>query len=119
MADITKYQDTAKLKIEEYGSSIIIKKPSSSSYDVGSGTTVVTPGAENSIKGLIESFDINEIDGQAVKSTDLKIMVANLPFDIVPESDTLVKNGLEYNILRTTPLEVSNGVIYSYLQCRR
>lgn len=84
-----------------------------SPWDGTTGTEV-----ETELAVIVSSFDKRLIDGENIRSSDLKVLVeAN---NYVPQTSTVVElSGIEYAILAVKPLSPAGIDIMYELQCRR
>lgn len=84
-----------------------------SPWDGTTGTEV-----ETELAVIVSSFDKRLIDGENIRSSDLKVLVeAN---NYVPQTSTVVElSGIEYAILAVKPLSPAGVDIMYELQCRK
>lgn len=106
-------QDTANTLIEKYGSTITVKEPDSVSYV--NGDVVSVDGASTDIKGHVDSYKSEEIEG-LIQQGDLKILTK---YDVVYTKDTtIVFKGTPYKIINTMPVYLQDSIIYYEIQIR-
>jgi len=117
MALSNEMQKVATDLINKFGSTVILKKPSSSNYDIASGRNIVADGTQISHKANIESYSSEEIKG-LVQSGDIRIMIATTDYVSV-QKDKIIFNSIEYNIINVEPLYLQDAVIAQTLQVRR
>jgi len=113
----TQMKQVATDLINQFGSTAILKKPSSSNYDIASGTNIVIAGTQTTHKAHIESYSSEEIKG-LVQSGDVRIMVATID-SISVSKDKIIFNDIEYNIINVEPIIMQDTVIAYTLQVRR
>ena len=114
----TQMLKVAKDLIAQFGSTVILKKPSSSTYDIASGTTIVIAGTETPLKANIESYASEEIQGLVLVG-DIKIMISSENVNIDIANDKIIFNSIEYNIINNEPLYLQDVVIVYQLQVRK
>jgi len=114
----TQMQQVANDLIAQFGSDVILKKPSSSTYDIASGTTIIIDGTETTYQANIESYSSEEIQG-LIQSGDIKIMIPSEGVDIVIADDKIIFNSTEYNIINVEPIYLQNVVIVYNVQVRK
>ena len=105
--------------IKEFGSTVILKKKASSTYNPATGKVETTEGATITLKGLIESYSSDEVQG-LIQVGDIKLMIANdetTLFDL--SSDKVVFNSVEYNIINIEPEILQDKIMFYLLQVRR
>lgn len=88
-----------------------------------SGTHV--PGQTTSISesstlfdAIVTSFDIKELEGGLIPSTDVKILVMNCENAPQP-NDNLVFSNATYRVIRNTPVFVGDTIVLHQVQGRR
>ena len=118
MALSTQMLQVAKDLINQFGSTVTLKKPSSSTYDIASGSTVVIAGTETAYKANIESYSSDEIQG-LIQSGDIKIMVPSEGIEIKMSEDKIIFDSIEYNIINIEPIYLQDIVIVYNLQVRK
>lgn len=117
MALSSEMQLLASSLLTQFGSTVTLKKPSASTYDIATGTTIVTPGTETVIKASIESYTSEEIKG-LVQAGDIKIMIpSGTAVDIA--KDTIVFNSNTYQIINVEPLYLQNEIVIYNIQVRK
>ena len=117
MIDFIALQTTTTELINKIGSTLTLKKPSSSTYDVSSGEIVTVDGTTTTIKAIIESYTSQEVQG-LVQAGDLKIMVTHDNV-IEMEKDTIILQDREYNIINVMPELQGDVILYYNVQVRR
>lgn len=118
MALNTQMTQVAKDLIAQFGSTVTLKKPSSSTYDIDSGTTIVIAGTETIIKANIESYTSEEIKG-LIQVGDIKIMISSENIEINIGQDKILFGGIEYNIINNEPIYLQDTIIVFQLQVRK
>lgn len=87
-------------------------------YNAATGVKSTTP-TDKSIDVVVDKFAFNEIDGEQVKSSDVKLVMFNND-DMVPSlSDKVVLNGVTYDLINVSPVQAGSKVIIFMLQLRR
>ena len=104
--------------IDRFGSDITLVRPSETSYNVDTGKTETIAGDEIILKGVIESYTSEEVQG-LVQVGDIKIMLANDNLIIDMTSDKIKFNNVLYNIINVEPLYLNNEIMIYTLQVRR
>ena len=88
------------------------------SYNAASGVKSIAT-TDKSIDVVVDKFAFNEIDGEQVKSSDVKLVMFNND-DMVPSlSDKVVLNGVTYDLISVNPVQAGSKVIIFMLQLRR
>ena len=118
MALNTQMQQVAKDLISQFGSTVKLKKPSSSVYDIASGKTNVTAGTEISYKANIESYTSEEIKG-LIQVGDIKIMIPSEGVVVNIAEDKIIFDTKEYNIINSEPIYLQDTIIVFNLQVRK
>ena len=114
----TQMLKVAKDLINQFGSTVILKKPSSSTYDIASGQTIVVDGTEDILKANIESYSSEEIQGLVLVG-DIKIMIHSENVTINLAEDKIIFNSVEYNIINNEPIYLQDEIIVYQLQVRK
>jgi len=117
MALNNEMQKIAKDLLNQFGSTAILKKPSSSNYDIASGSSIVIAGTQTTYKAHIENYKSEEVQG-LIKSGDVRIMIAT-DDSISVSKDKLLFNSIEYNIVNIEPNILQDTIIVQTLQVRR
>ena len=87
-------------------------------YNAASGVKSTTT-TDKSIDVVVDKFAFNEVDGEQVKSSDVKLVMFNND-DAVPSlSDKVVLNGVTYDLINVNPVQAGSKVIIFMLQLRR
>ena len=96
-----------------------LKTAGVASYNAASGVKS-TATTDKSIDVVVDKFAFNEIDGEQVKSSDVKLVMFNNDDDTVPSlSDRVVLNGVTYDLINVNPVQAGSKVIIFMLQLRR
>lgn len=110
-------QKIAKDLLNQFGSTVILKKPSSSNYDIASGSNIVIAGTQTIYKAHIENYKSEEVKG-LVQVGDIRILIAT-DNSISVSKDKLLFNSIEYNIINIEPQFLQDTIIAQTLQVRR
>ena len=95
-----------------------LKTAGVASYNAASGVKSIAT-TDKSIDVVVDKFAFNEIDGEQVKSSDVKLVMFNND-DMVPSlSDKVVLNGVTYDLISVNPVQAGSKVIIFMLQLRR
>ena len=87
-------------------------------YNAASGVKSTT-STDKSIDVVIDKFAFNEIDGEQVKSSDVKLVMFNNDDTVPSLSDKVVLNGVTYDLINVNPVQAGSKVIIFMLQLRR
>lgn len=71
-----------------------------------------------SFDAVITSYDIKELEGGLIPSTDVKILVMNCENAPQPNDDLLFSNAT-YRVIRNTPVFVGDTIVLHQVQGRR
>lgn len=80
MADYTRQINTVVRQMQNKGQSVTITKHTSGSYDPATGTTAITETSETAY-GITLAYQAVEVDGEVIKSTDLKLLLSTKKTD--------------------------------------
>ena len=108
---------TAKLLIEEFGTNVVLKTPSSNTYNPATGLTTTIAGTETTIKADISQYSSEEIQG-LILSGDLKIMISADGVTLGVD-DKIVFDSIDWNIINTMPTYLQGLVVIYELQVRK
>jgi len=66
-------------------------------------------------------YSLREVDGASIQRGDFKIYVAAKGLKIIPQpnTDTLIRNGLEYRIIWSSPIVSGDDIVIYEMQCRK
>ena len=87
-------------------------------YNAASGVKSTTT-TDKSIDVVVDKFAFNEIDGEQVKSSDVKLVMFNNDDTVPSLSDKVVMNGVTYDLINVNPVQAGSKVIIFMLQLRR
>lgn len=87
-------------------------------YNAASGVKSTT-STDKSIEVVIDKFAFNEIDGEQVKNSDVKLVMFNNDDTVPSLSDKVVLNGVTYDLINVSPVQAGSKVIIFMLQLRR
>lgn len=122
MSDLTSTIYSAVLGAKgKLGSLIIqatLKTAGVASYDVTSGVKSTT-STDKLIDVVVDRFAFNEIDGEQVKSSDVKLVMFNNDDTVPSLSDKVILNGVTYDLINVSPIQAGSKVIIFMLQLRR
>jgi len=108
---------TAIQLIQEFGSEVKLKKPSSSNYNVATGMVETVDGTETIYKADISSYELQELGG-AIVGGDLKILMANENQVFSQSNDKIIFNNEEFDIINIKPMYLQNKIMMYELQVR-
>ena len=109
-------QNTAKSLIENFGSTIPIKKISAETYNTITGE-VATTETTSTIYAVKINYNRNEINDTSILIDDIKLYIAG--DTKIEQTDKLVIEGNEYNIINITEIKPANTVVYYEVQVRK
>lgn len=95
-----------------------LKTTGVASYNAASGVKS-TATTDKSIDVVVDKFAFNEIDGEQVKSSDVKLVMFNNDDTVPSLSDKVVMNGVTYDLINVNPVQAGSKVIIFMLQLRR
>lgn len=95
-----------------------LKVANAPTYNAASGVKSTT-SIDKSIDVVIDKFAFNEIDGEQVKSSDVKLVMFNNDDTVPSLSDKVVLNGVTYDLINVNPVQAGSKVIIFMLQLRR
>lgn len=95
-----------------------LKTAGVASYNAASGVKSITT-TDKSIDVVVDKFAFNEIDGEQVKSSDVKLVMFNNDDTVPSLSDKVVLNGVTYDLISVNPVQAGSKVIIFMLQLRR
>lgn len=95
-----------------------LKTAGVASYNAASGVKSITT-TDKSIDVVVDKFAFNEIDGEQVKSSDVKLVMFNNDDTVPSLSDKVVLNGATYDLINVNPVQAGSKVIIFMLQLRR
>ena len=95
-----------------------LKTATVASYNAASGVKS-TATTDKSIDVVVDKFAFNEIDGEQVKSSDVKLVMFNNDDTVPSLSDKVVMNGVTYDLINVSPVQAGSKVIIFMLQLRR
>ena len=95
-----------------------LKTAGVASYNATSGVKSTTT-TDKSIDVVVDKFAFNEIDGEQVKSSDVKLVMFNNDDTVPSLSDKVVLNGVTYDLINVNPVQAGSKVIIFMLQLRR
>lgn len=87
-------------------------------YNAASGVKSTTT-TDKSIDVVVDKFAFNEVDGEQVKSSDVKLVMFNNDDTVPSLSDKVVLNGVTYDLINVNPVQAGSKVIIFILQLRR
>lgn len=115
--DYARPKATADRLITRFGQSGTLQRPSTTGPDYN--PTIGTPTPYTVTFAVTEYAD-REIDGERIKSTDKKVLLAKGSLAIEPKtSDKLLIGGVAHSIIRVEPLAPGGTVVMWTLQVRR
>jgi hypothetical protein len=79
------------------------------------GNAMLSWGSANNT----QTIAFNEIDGEQVKSSDVKLVMFNNDDTVPSLSDKVVMNGVTYDLINVNPVQAGSKVIIFMLQLRR
>ena len=112
-----KFRKKFLITMKDVGSTVILKKPTGTNYDVSTGQTTQT-FSETIYKCDIKSYTSEEIKGLVVAG-DIKVRFPNDLLIDLAEKDKVVIDGLEYDIKNIMPLLKKDIKVYFDVQVRR
>lgn len=95
-----------------------LKTAGVASYNAASGVKSAAT-TDKSIDVVVDKFAFNEIDGEQVKSSDVKLVMFNNDDTVPSLSDKVVLNGVTYDLINVNPVQAGSKVIIFMLQLRR
>ena len=95
-----------------------LKTATVASYNAASGVKSIAT-TDKSIDVVVDKFAFNEIDGEQVKSSDVKLVMFNNDDTVPSLSDKVVMNGVTYDLINVNPVQAGSKVIIFMLQLRR
>ena len=105
--------------INEFGSDVTLQKVATNVYNIATGETETTAGATIALVAHIENFDSSEI-GQLIFAGDVKLIVAwNSTTTYAIDTDKVIIDTVEYNIINIEPITTQNKVVTNELQLRK
>jgi hypothetical protein len=79
------------------------------------GTDVDVP-----VKGVFTQFAKKDIDGELIKVTDKRVLIAGTALDNAPENNSkIIDGGIEYQVINTETIQPSDTVVLYMVQVRR
>lgn len=105
--------------INEFGSDVTLQKIATNVYDIATSKTITTPGATIALKAHIQNFDSSEI-GALIFAGDVKLIVAwRTDVTYAIDTDKVIIDSVEYNIININPIIAQNKTITNELQLRK
>lgn len=82
------------------------------------GQSTITTESTSSFDAVITSFDVKELEGGLIPSTDVKILVMNSENAPQPNDNLVFANGT-YRVIRNIPVFVGDTMVLHQVQGRK
>lgn len=109
---------TATKLINKYGSTLTLKKPSSSSYNPTTGKVETVAGQEFNFKAHFSQYESEEVQG-LIETGDIKVITFYDENITYTDKDTIVIDGINYNIKNVMPTKAQDQNIIYEIQLRK
>ncbi|MDB5490357.1 MAG: hypothetical protein JWO78_206 [Micavibrio sp.] len=102
------------------GRTISLIYSSVGSYDPENNQMVEGAEVLMTTKGLLTQFRTNQIDGEIIQASDMRILIAAKGLSLKPDNTMKVLDGDEvYQIINVTPLQPGDTAILYTVQARK
>jgi hypothetical protein len=116
-----KIAQTALTQIRDKGREITVKTPGGDMvYDPATDT--FTPGTDvtETVKAVFTQFSVKDVDGELIKRTDKRVLIAASDLDAEPDTQTKIVDGsTEYSVINTETIKPGDTAILYMVQVRR
>ena len=116
MTFYTDLRGTATALLADKGRPITLRKRSAGAYDPSTGTTAVTD-AVYTVSAVTRSFPERLIDGQMIRSGDVRVTIQAGVAEPV-EGDRLTVDGTEMSVVRVRPVSPGGVPVIYVVQAR-
>ncbi len=118
--DYSKVAATALKQINDKGRSVTVRYPSSDdAYDPATDTFTSGDPVNVAAKGVFTSFQNKDIDGELIKRTDKRVLIAGTALDDVPNNDAKIIDGAKtYSVINTEVVQPAETVVLYMIQVR-
>lgn len=115
--DYDAMQATASRLLDKFGSQTTVRVVTGKTYNpaTGSNDKTYTNATGN---GVTVNFRNSEIDGDLVRSSDIKLIIENLTTEPVVDSEVTVRGGV-YRVMDVMPLNPAGTNLIYTLQLRK
>ena len=113
--------NTALKQINDKGRSISIVSPGTDQvYDPATDSFTAGTDTALTVKGLFTQFAKKDIDGELIKTSDKRVLIAASSLAAAPETgDKITDGGITYNVMNTDTVQPGDTAILYMVQVRR
>jgi hypothetical protein len=119
--DYSKTAATALAQINDKGRTITVRTPGVDQvYNPATDTFTAGTSVDVTAKGLFTQFAKKDIDGELIKVTDKRVLIAASSLSAAPENNCkIVDGGTEYQVINTEIIQPGDTAILYMVQVRR
>lgn len=119
--DYSNIAATALNQIADKGRNITVRYAGSDQvYDPENDTFTSGTDTDVTVKGVFTQFRKKDIDGELIKLTDKRVLIAGTALDNAPDNNSkIVDGGDVYQVINTDAVQPADEVILYMVQVRR
>ncbi|AEP08892.1 hypothetical protein [Micavibrio aeruginosavorus] len=112
---------TALKQIADKGREITVRRPGEGQvYDPSNDTFTAATPVDETVKALFTNFSKNDVDGEKIKRTDKRVLIAGASLDMAPDTDhKIIDGGVTYNVINTDVVQPGDTVLLYMVQVRK
>lgn len=114
--DYDSLAETAARLISENGRNVTLKRRTPATYSPSTGTNSGGGDISFTVKAVFTGFKSHEIDGEVVKRTDTKILIAGTE---PAKGDIIVNGGISYPVIEVETIQPGGTALLWKVQARR
>ena len=118
--DYSNVAATALAQINDKGRALTVRYPSEdNAYDPATDTFTSGDPTDIFTKGVFTSFQNKDVDGELIKRTDKRVLIAGTSLSEIPNSDGKIIDGARtYSIINTEAIQPADTVVLYMIQVR-
>ena len=118
--DYSQIASTALKQIQDKGRTVTIISPGEDQvYDPGTDTFTAGTDDETDVKALFTQFSKKDIDGDLIRQTDKRVLIAASGISEPNTDDKISDGGTEYAVINTETIAPGDTAVLYMVQVRR
>lgn len=118
--DYSNIAATALAQIEDKGREVTINYAGSDSYDPQTDTFTPDSATDTSVRAVFTKFNKKDVDGELIRATDKRLLIAGPSLSETPETgDTVTDGSNVYDVVNTELVQPADTVVLYMVQVRR